>query len=272
MSPLFVQRVVWENVDSWLLCMSFFFSHKLFVLVIQRKMFTGMLTSIFFFCSRMINDLLWCQMLRAGLKRTQNYRCIICLQHLQCNCGRSVGVRGSVIGKTGWMRAWDCFQPVCRHNVLLCFSGWRRWTWEEILWRAAFVCLCVIPPRCVPSSKHGLQFACLTSSSRAEERWWVGGVWVECRAGGSRANLVGGHSVALCTCRMWITSELKNSPYAFFSSLFSFKEWNLAIGGALGYEEWVTQGEREPFSWTHFMDVLGSTDGNAGGSAGHSSP
>lgn len=32
----------------------------------------------------------------------------------------------------------------------------------------------------------------------------------------------------------------------------------------------VTQGEREAFSWTHFMDVLGSSDGNGGGQAAHS--
>lgn len=34
--------------------------------------------------------------------------------------------------------------------------------------------------------------------------------------------------------------------------------------------ERVTQGEREAFSWTHFMDVLGSSDGNRGGQAAHS--
>lgn len=55
------------------------------------------------------------------------------------------------------------------------------------------------------STKQWLHFACKR------------GFWRECWAGGSGENLVGGHSVAPCTCRMWITSELKNCQPVHFS-------------------------------------------------------
>lgn len=80
-----------------------------------------------------------------------------------------------------------------------------------------------------------------------------------------------GQSAALRTCRMckMFRSEAgakqkKNPPDQSYTFLFSPKEW---AGPVLwGREERrVTRGERESFSWTHFMDVLGSGDENLGG-------
>lgn len=44
------------------------------------------------------------------------------------------------------------------------------------------------------------------------------------------------------------------------------------VGGcrSMWSKERVTLGERESFSWTHFMDVLGSKYGNRGDQATHS--
>lgn len=46
---------------------------------------------------------------------------------------------------------------------------------------------------------------------------------------------------------------------------FPLRSETQQVGVLWGYEERVTRGERESFSWTHFMDVLGSSDENGGG-------
>lgn len=168
------------------------------------------------------------------------------------SCGRCGGVEGRRYRKD-WLdedtrpfpvsAQTQCSRCVSAHDG---GSGQGEW----FFWRAALVCLQVILPRCVSTSKHWLQFACLTSN-RGEGGfgWW----WWR------RESRVGGHSAALRTCRMW--AEQLSACTLF---LFSFKEWNPAGRGAVGYAELVTQGERESFSWTQFMDVLGSADGNGG--------
>lgn len=129
--------------------------------------------------------------------------------HVQCSCGQCVSVEGGVTGKTGWICAQGCSQPTLWHNVPLCLSRWWQWFPSTLFWRTAYQ---VILPHCVSFTKLWLQFAC-QASSRSEgdlERA------LPCILSNGE-NLVGGHSVGLRTCKMWITSELKNCLPVHFS-------------------------------------------------------
>lgn len=60
-----------------------------------------------------------------------------------------------------------------------------------------------------------------------------------------------------------VSEGKKKNPDRSYTFLFSLKEWaGLVLWGR--EERRVTRGERESFSWTHFMDVLGSGDENPG--------
>ena len=60
-----------------------------------------------------------------------------------------------------------------------------------------------------------------------------------------------------------LRAEKTDCPYTFFP--LPLRGETLQVEVPWGYEKRVTWGERESFSWTHFMDVLGRSDENGGG-------